>query len=271
MNASDKLHSKNDEQKFICIGLDTDADKIPSHLKSAKDPVLEFNKRIIEATSQYAAAYKLNFAFYERYGAAGFETLKKTIELIPKAILIIGDAKRGDIGNTSAQYAKSVFDYFGCDAITVNPYMGYDSVKPFLEYKEKLTFFLALTSNPGAADVEKLTLMNGDFVYQKVISLVKEWNVNKNCGIVFGATQFDELKKNIEKFGDLAVLLPGVGTQGGSLEEVVKLFSLNKRKNFLINISRGIIYKVNSEDFDKAASAETAYLNNTIIEILSCN
>jgi orotidine-5'-phosphate decarboxylase len=269
MNALQKLHIKNSEYKFICIGLDTDSDKIPSHLKSEENPVFKFNKKIIEATSQYAAAYKLNFAFYEKTGASGFETLKKTIEIIPEDILVIGDAKRGDIGNTSKHYAQSVFDYFRCDAVTVNPYMGYDSVKPFLDYKNNLTFFLALTSNPGANDLEKMKLETGDFVYQKVIDLVKGWNVNKNCGIVFGATQFTGLSENISRFNDLPVLLPGVGAQGGSLEDVIQLFKSNDRTDFLINISRGIIYKDSSKNFDKAAEDEIIKLNNIAQEIFS--
>ncbi|RPI71495.1 MAG: orotidine-5'-phosphate decarboxylase, partial [Ignavibacteriales bacterium] len=218
MNALDKLKKKNTEGKFICVGLDTDLEKIPHHLHSLNDPILEFNKKIIEATSDYAAAYKINFAFYEKLGSEGFDILFKTKEFIPKNILTIADAKRGDIGNTSKYYADAVFNYFGFDSITVNPYMGGDSVKPFLEFEDKLIFILALTSNPGADDFEKLLLKDGSFLFQEVIKKVNDWNNQNNCGIVFGATKIHELKENITSFGKLAVLLPGVGAQGGSLD-----------------------------------------------------
>ncbi|HEY6907355.1 MAG TPA: orotidine-5'-phosphate decarboxylase, partial [Ignavibacteriaceae bacterium] len=158
MKAINKLNSKNSEGRFICVGLDTDIQKLPPHLRNSNDPVYEFNRLIIEKTARNAAAYKLNFAFYEHSGPHGFVLLKRTIDLIPDDILIIGDAKRGDIGNTSKMYADSIFNYFGCDASTVNPYMGEDSVMPFLQFEDKLNFVLALTSNPGAENFEKLRL-----------------------------------------------------------------------------------------------------------------
>src|SRR4030067_2250090 len=241
MNAVNKLKLKNDEGKFICVGLDTDLEKIPLHLKYSENPILEFNKKIIEATSEYAAAYKINFAFYEKLGSKGFDILFQTKEFIPKDILTIADAKRGDIGNTSKYYADSVFNYFRFDSITVNPYMGEDSVKPFLDYENKLIFILALTSNPGADDFEKLQLKNGSYLFQRVIEKVNSWNIKSNCAIVFGATKLQELQENIYAFGNLPVLLPGVGAQGGSIEEVMKLFIRNKKLDLLINISRGII------------------------------
>lgn len=264
MNASEKLFKKNSEGKFICVGLDTDINKIPEYLKSSPDGIFNFNRLIIESTADSAAAYKLNFAFYERYGAAGFEILKRTIEIIPNEILVIGDAKRGDIGNTSAMYADSIFKYFSFDASTINPYMGEDSVKPFLEFKEKLNFILALTSNPGANNFEKMKLENGNYLYQEVISKVKQWNSNKNCGIVFGATQIEELKNNLNLINDLPVLLPGVGAQGGSLEEVARCFSQAERINFLINISRGIIYRSQDTNFAAAADEELNTLNTKV-------
>jgi len=264
MNAVKKLKLKNDEGKFICVGLDTDLEKIPQHLKSSENPILEFNKKIIEATSEYAAAYKINFAFYEKLGSKGFDILLQTKEIIPKDILTIADAKRGDIGNTSKYYADSIFNYFGFDSITVNPYMGEDSVKPFLEYEEKLIFILALTSNPGADDFEKLQLKDGSYLFQKVIEKVDIWNNKNNCGIVFGATKLKELEENFTSFGNLPVLLPGVGAQGGSLEEVMKLFKKNKKLNLLINISRGIIYKDNTTNFATAAKEEILSLNEIV-------
>jgi orotidine-5'-phosphate decarboxylase len=267
MTATEKLNSANQAGKFICIGLDTDPKKLPSSLLKEKDPVYSFNRQIIEETSGYAAAYKLNFAFYETSGSSGFNALKKTIELIPENILIIGDAKRGDIGNTSSMYADSVFNWFKCDSVTINPYMGSDSVQPFLEYNDKLIFILALTSNPGAQDFEKLKLSDGSFLFQKVIEKVSSWN-SGNCGIVFGATKTEELRDNIDLIGNLPVLLPGVGAQGGSLEEVVKVFRDKNRLNFIINASRGIIYKSMGNDFAIAAKEELLSLNDAVQSIL---
>ncbi len=264
MTALEKLNNVNSKGKFICVGLDTDIKKIPEHLRSLTLPKYEFNREIIEHTSDYAAAYKINFAFYENSGADGFKELKKTIEIIPEDILIIGDAKRGDIGNTARMYADSIFNYFGCDASTVNPYMGEDSVQPFLQFESKLNFVLALTSNPGSADFEKLKLKNGDFLYQQIIRKTVEWNSSKNCGIVFGATHPEDLKNNMKLIGDLPVLLPGVGSQGGSLEDTIYAFSEAKRLKFLINVSRGIIYKSSGKDFAEAAAEELNILNTKV-------
>ncbi len=268
MTALEKLRSKNKELKYICVGLDTDINKIPGHLKNSENPVLEFNRAIINETCNYAAAYKINFAFYEKLGPEGFEILKQTISLIPQDILTIGDAKRGDIGNTSKMYAEALFDFFNLDAITINPYLGEDSVSPFLEKYDKIIFLLALTSNPGAGDFEKLKLNNDQFLFQKVIEKVKEWNKKNNCGIVFGATKIDELKENINSFGNLPVLLPGVGSQGGSLENVVSTFKENNKHDFIINVSRAIIYKSNGKDFAKTAQNEIINLNNSVKAIL---
>ncbi len=264
MNALEKLNSKNSEGKFICVGLDTDFNKIPTQYKESTNPLFEFNREIIENTSHSAAAYKLNFAFYENSGPKGFEELKKTIEIIPGDILIIGDAKRGDIGNTARMYADSIFNYFGCDASTINPYMGDDSVRPFLEFENKLNFILTLTSNPSSVDFEKLKIENGGYLYQQVIKKIAVWNNNKNCGIVFGATHPEELNNNIELIGALPVLLPGVGAQGGSLEDTLHVFSKANRLNFLINVSRGIIYKSSGEDFASAAAEELNILNTKV-------
>jgi orotidine-5'-phosphate decarboxylase len=261
MNACELLFKKNYEGKFICVGLDTDINKIPSHFKSSPESIFNFNKIIIESTADSAAAYKLNFAFYEKYGESGFEILKRTIDIIPDDLLIIGDAKRGDIGNTSTMYADSIFNYFSCDACTINPYMGEDSVKPFLEFQDKLVFILALTSNPGANNFEKMKLESGNYLYQEVINKVNEWNSFNNCGIVFGATQVEELKNNLSLINNLPVLLPGVGAQGGSLEEVVHCFRQAERTNFLINVSRGIIYKSREADFAAVAAEELNTLN----------
>ena len=267
MNALEKLINQNIDKKFVCVGLDTEFEKLPSHIKSTANPVFTFNKAIIDSTSEYCAAYKINFAFYEKNGAEGLKILTETINYIPKNILIIADVKRGDIGNTSRMYAKSIFEYYNCDAVTLNPLMGGDSLEPFLDYSDKLNFILALTSNKGANDFEKLQLKNGKLLYQQMIEKVKEWNLNNNCGIVFGATNSKELKENINSFGTLPVLLPGIGAQGGSLEDVLNSFISANRKSFLINVSRGIIYKSSGEDFAVKAKAEILRLNNIISKI----
>ena len=269
MLSKEKIIKKNNEGKFICVGLDTDIDKIPSFLLKEKNPILTFNKAIIEATKNFVAAYKINFAFYERNGIKGIEDLEQTIELIPDDILSIADTKRGDIGNTSQMYASSVFDHFGFDAVTLHPYMGQDSVNPFLDYSEKLNFILVLTSNPGALDFEKLKLNNGQYLYQNVLANVNKWNEKNNCGIVFGATKIEELKENIKDFKNLTVLLPGVGAQGGSLEEVVSLFKANDRKDYLVNVSRGILYKNSGENFAQSAQDEIKNLNNIVKKIIN--
>lgn len=261
MTSQQKIISKNDEGKFICVGLDTDINKIPTHLKEETDAVFKFNQAIIDATKDYAAAYKINFAFYERAGADGINELERTVELIPEDILSIADAKRGDIGNTSEMYAKSVYEHFCFDAVTLHPYMGKDSLQPFLDYSDKMNYILVLTSNPGANDFEKLELKDGSFLYQRVLKNISEWNQNINCGIVFGATKIVELKSNINSFGELSILLPGVGAQGGSLEDVNKVFKTANRKNYLVNVSRGIIYKSSGEDFAEAARDEIISLN----------
>lgn len=267
MKALEKLTSANDANKFICVGLDTDIEKIPSFLKSSSRPTLDFNKAIIDAVEKNAAAFKINFAFYESAGYDGIKILSETIDYIPDDILIIGDAKRGDIGNTSKMYAKSVFDHFKCDAVTLNPFMGYDSLEPFLLYEDKLNFILALTSNTGASDFEKQKLDNGTYLYQKIIQKVNEWNTRKNCGIVFGATKNDELKENMNNIGSLPVLLPGIGTQSGNLEEVISSFKTMHRKQLLINVSRNLIYKSSGKDFTLKVKEELVRLNSEVIKL----
>ncbi len=269
MNAADKLKKKNNSKLHICVGLDPDENKIPSFLKKSNSAILDFNSAIVNETSSYVAAYKLNFAFYECFGSKGLDIISDTIKMIPDDILIIADAKRGDIGNSSKKYASSIFEYFKCDAVTLNPYMGEDSISPFREYKDKLNFILALTSNPGANDFEKLKLENGNFLFQEVISKVKQWNGNNNCGIVFGATKLDELLKNIMNFDTLPVLLPGIGAQGGDLNSVVKTFLKNNKKNFLINTSRSVIYKSSGINFAKEAKDEVVRMNEIISSLYS--
>lgn len=249
MNALDKLKLRFNSGLRVCIGLDTDIKKIPPHLLKYENPVLEFNKIIIDSTKDFAAGYKMNFAFYEYLGAKGFEILQKTVEYIPDNIFTIADAKFGDIGNTCEKYAYSVFEHFNFDSVTLNPYMGYDSIMPFISYKDKISFVLVLTSNESAEDFEKLKF-GDEILFKKVLSKVNDWNSNNNLGIVFGATQTEELKDNIKLFGNLITLVPGIGAQSGNLEEVVSVFKA-EGKDYLINISRGIIYCDSSEEFDK--------------------
>lgn len=249
MSSKEKINKRLNNGYHICVGLDTDINKIPSHLRNSENAILEFNKAIIEHTHDIAAAFKINFAFYEKEGAKGMELLSRTLDLIPDDVLVIGDAKRGDIGNTSLMYAQSMFDHYKIDASTLSPYMGYDSLSPFIDYSEKINFILALTSNPGSHDFEKLDLTSGKKLYQEVISKVNNWNNNKNLGIVFGATNLEELKDNIKDFGDLLILLPGVGAQGGDLEGIVKTFKENSNNNYIVNVSRALIYADNTEKF----------------------
>ena len=264
MLPKEKLTARLEKGFHICVGLDTDVNKIPHHLLKSENPILEFNKAIIDKTHDIAAAYKINFAFYEKEGAKGMELLSRTLELIPKDVLVIGDAKRGDIGNTSQMYAQSLFDHYKIDASTLSPYMGKDSLSPFIDYADNINFILALTSNPGSHDFEKLDLVSGKKVYQEVISKVNNWNKHNNLGIVFGATNLDELKENIQSFGNLFILLPGVGAQGGDLEGIVKTFKNNSNNNYLINVSRALIYADGSEKFANESRKVLVNYNETI-------
>lgn len=269
MTAHQKLESRTNDGFHICVGLDTDISKIPHHLHLVKNPVMEFNKIIIDNTYQYAAAYKINFAFYEKYGSKGFEIIFETINYLKNSnILTIGDAKRGDIGNTSQMYAKSIYDYFEFDAATINPYMGKDSIDPFLQYSNKINFILALTSNPGSKDFEKLKLANGVYLFQQVINSVASWNENNNCGLVFGATNLSELEENISSFGDLPILLPGVGSQGGNLEGVVKTFHKAKKSNFVLNVSRALIYCDEGTEFGNRVSEKIKEINESVSKFI---
>ncbi len=246
------------KKTFLCVGLDTDIEKIPSFLKAYPDPIFEFNKRIIDATQDLCVAYKPNSAFYEAYGVKGLQSLIATWEYLPKDCLSIIDAKRGDIGNTSDKYAKAFFDEassgMGFDAITVTPYMGNDSVTPYLAYDNKWIIILALTSSVGSKDFQYLTTENG-FLYETVIQKANTWAGADRIMYVVGATKSTEFT-NIRKFApDNFLLVPGVGAQGGSLEDVCK-YGINKDCGLLVNASRSIIYASNGEDFADAARAE---------------
>ena len=242
------------KKSFLCVGLDPDLDKLPPHLLETEDPIFEFNKAIIDATKDLCVAYKPNTAFYECHGVKGWESLEKTINYIPKNCFIIADAKRGDIGNTSSYYAKTFFETLPCDAVTVAPYMGSDSVKPFLHFDGKWVILLALTSNQGSLDFQ-FTESEGTKLYEKVLKKAQEWGTDEQLMFVVGATRAEEIAKVRALAPNNFFLVPGVGAQGGSLEEVVK-YGANDEGGLLVNSSRGIIYASRGEDFAMAANGE---------------
>lgn len=245
------------KKSLLCIGLDSDLNRIPAFLHKYDDPIFEFNKRIIEATAEYAIAYKPNLAFYEALGPSGWETLRKTMEVIPNDIFTIADAKRGDIGNTSRMYAQAFFETFGFDSVTVAPYMGKDSVAPFLEFEGKTVFLLALTSNSGAADFQ-WSGPEGQPLYKKVIETSWDWanEYAGELGYVVGATRPEYLSEIRTMVPEAWLLVPGVGAQGGSLDAVMQ-HGTNAEGGMLVNSSRGIIYAGSGEDF-AAKAAEKA-------------
>ncbi len=256
MTFTQKLRAVQLQQNsLLCIGLDVDLEKIPEHLKLSVNPVLEFNKQLIEATSDLVCAYKPNLAFYEAMGERGLTVLRETLKLIPKSVLTIGDGKRGDIGNTAERYAKSLFNDFGFDSITVNPYMGFDSVEPFLKNPEKGVFLLALTSNPGSKDFQRLKI-NSMPLYEKVVRTAKKWNTNQNIGLVVGATHPRELKAIRKIVPEMPLLIPGIGKQGGDLKSAVRDGCDINGQLAIINASRSIIYASSGKDFAEAARAE---------------
>lgn len=247
------------KKSFLCIGLDTDIKNIPKHLIHLEDPIFEFNKQIIDATKDYCVAYKPNIAFYESLGSKGWQSLEKTIAYIPKDIFTIADAKRGDIGNTSGLYARAFFEHMNFDSITVAPYMGKDSVLPFLQFDNKWVILLALTSNEGAKDFQVDELSNSKLLYQDVLEKSQKWGTINNLMYVVGATR-GEAFADIRKFvPDHFLLVPGVGAQGGSLEEVVK-YGMNKECGLLVNSSRQIIYASSGIDFATKAAEEAQKL-----------
>jgi orotidine-5'-phosphate decarboxylase len=263
MNRLQLIETIQKKKSFLCIGLDTDIQKIPKHLLACKDPVFEFNKAIVDATLPYTLAYKPNLAFYETQSWKGWLSLEKTVAYIrSKAdnVFLIADAKRGDIGNTSMQYARSFFGQenpnHNFDAVTVAPYMGEDSVKPFLEFENKWIVLLALTSNKGASDFQLLKY-NNRYLFETVLETSKQWSDSSKLMYVVGATQA-EMLTNIRKIvPDNFLLIPGVGAQGGSLEEVVK-YGLNNDCGLLINASRSIIYASQGENFAQKATEEAS-------------
>ena len=259
---------QQNNNSLLCIGLDSDLVKLPKHLLRSENPVLLFNRQIIEATKDLVCAYKLNLAFYEALGEQGWRTVKETLAAIPPDVITIGDAKRGDIGNTAEMYAKSLRDDFGFAASTVNPYMGFDSVEPFIRNEDHGAFILALTSNPGARDFEYLNVRTKP-LYQHVVAKVKKWNVNNNCGLVVGATRPKELQRIRKGVPDMPILIPGVGAQGGDLTASVRYGCTASGDMAIINSSRGILYASSGEDFAEAARAAAIQLRDDMNTIRS--
>ncbi len=257
------------KKSFLCVGLDIDLDKVPVRFKNSPTALVDFSKEIIDATAPYAVAYKPNIAFFETYGVEGMAALKEVIDYLnahyPKHFTI-ADAKRGDIGNTSTRYAKAYFDTLGFDSITVAPYMGKDSVEPFLAFEEKYTILLALTSNPGSVDFQRIEA-NGTPVYQSVLKISQDWEGSERLMYVVGATRAEALQEIRATVPDAFLLVPGVGAQGGSLSEVVHN-GLNSDVGLLVNSSRGIIYASQKEDFAEAAANAAKALQEEMAVLL---
>ncbi|WP_251621340.1 orotidine-5'-phosphate decarboxylase [Odoribacter lunatus] len=269
MNYTELFEQIKKKKSFLCVGLDSDIDKLPPHLSGEEDPVFEFNKRIVDATAAVTVAYKPNIAFYESRSVEGWISLQKTVRYIKEhypEILIIADAKRGDIGNTSRMYAKAFLETFDFDAITVAPYMGEDSVTPFLEYKNKWVILLALTSNKGAFDFQFFE-NGGEKLYEKVLTKSQEWGNKENMMYVVGATKAEMLGGIRRIIPDHFLLVPGVGAQGGSLEEVAK-YGMNAHCGLIVNSSRGIIFADKTENFAVRAGEEACKLQREMEALL---
>lgn len=257
MTVHQLIHAIREKKSYLCVGLDTDIQKLPAGMSATPESMLRFNQAIIDATLPYCVSYKINTAFYEALGAAGWEVMAETIRYIPPTHFVIADAKRGDIGNTSSLYARAFFEQLGVDAVTVAPYMGEDSIRPFLEYHDKVTIVLGLTSNGGAKDFELLPLAptNGSsqMLYERVIEKVAEWGTPSNLMFVTGATQAGYLKGIRSVIPEHFLLVPGVGFQGGSLQEVSRE-AMNTHVGLLVNASRAVIYASRNEDFAQEAA-----------------
>ncbi|MBO5610963.1 MAG: orotidine-5'-phosphate decarboxylase [Prevotella sp.] len=270
MNRQQLIEQIKNKRTFLCVGLDTDIKKIPSHLLQDEDPIFSFNKAIIDATSEYCVAYKPNLAFYESMGIKGIVAFEKTIDYLKNNYpnhFIIADAKRGDIGNTSAMYARTFFETYNIDSLTVAPYMGEDSVTPFLGYDGKWVILLALTSNKGSYDFQLTEDRTGEKLFEKVLLTSQKWGNEDNMMYVVGATQGRMFEKIRQIVPNHFLLVPGVGAQGGSLQEVCT-FGMNKDCGLLVNSSRGIIYASNDKDFAKCAAEQAHKLQKEMSEEL---
>jgi len=259
-------------KSLLCVGLDSDPMKIPPIFSSYQNPVLEFNRAVIRATADYAVAYKLNTAFYEARGVNGLQDMEQTLTAIPEHCMTIADAKRADIGNTSKMYAQAFFEHWSFDALTVAPYMGFDSLEPFFAYEEKLVFVLCLTSNVGSADFEEQAMVNGTPLYRNVLNKVASWSRNGNGGVVVGATKSHVLGDIRRNAPGLFLLIPGVGAQGGSLEDAVNLGVDANRQSAIINVSRALIYPSGTfatlDEYEQAVATEAANICNEMQRVL---
>ena len=256
MNRASLVKAIKEKKSVLCVGLDTALNKIPQHLLSEEDPVFAFNKAIIDATKDYTVAYKINTAFYEAQGIEGWNSLEKTLKYIPEGIFTIADAKRGDIGNTAEQYAKTFFETYPFDSVTVAPYMGVDSVQPFLQFDGKWAIVLGLTSNKGSADFQ-LQDLGDEKLYEKVLRTVASWGTPEDTMFVIGATREEQLQHVRSLLPDHFFLVPGVGAQGGTVQNVCEN-AMNNDGGILINVSRGVIYVSNGADFAERAGAAAA-------------
>ena len=271
MKLENLIYQIKNKDSFLCIGLDTDINKIPKYLLNEDDPIFSFNKSIIDHTNKYSVAYKVNTAFYESLGAKGWVSMKKTVDYINShypEIFTIADAKRGDIGNTSKMYAQSFFTEMNFDSVTINPYMGSDSIKPFLQFENKIAILLGLTSNTGANDIQLKTTNNDDFIFMEMIKSSKKWGNKNNMMYVVGATKTDFIKKIRTEIPNHFLLIPGVGAQGGDLNEVCK-HSLNDNIGIIVNSSRSIIYASAEKDFAIAAGNQARILQFQMSAILA--
>ncbi len=268
MTRSQLFEEIKKKNSYLCVGLDTDIQKIPKHLLSEPDPVFEFNKQIIEATHEYCIAYKPNLAFYEALGPKGWESLQKTLEYIPKDIFTIADAKRGDIGNTSSLYARAFFEQLNFDSITVAPYMGEDSVRPFLQFNDKWVILLAHTSNPGSTDFQLIeSKVSGKRLYEEVIIRAKAWGDADKLMFVVGATQSEKMENIRALAPKYFFLVPGVGAQGGDLEMISK-YGMNKECGLIVNSARAIIYASDGKDFASRAKEEAIKVQQQMSDLL---
>ena len=271
MDRKELIQQIQEKRSFLCVGLDTDLKKMPQHLLDGGDPIYAFNKAIIDATASYCVAYKPNLAFYEAFGIKGLSAFEKTVSYLKEHYphhLVIADAKRGDIGNTSTMYARTFFEEYDVDALTVAPYMGVDSVTPFLQYEGKWVILLALTSNKGSLDFQLMTDTEGKRLFERVLEKSQEWGNDKNMMYVVGATRgslFEDIRKIVPNH---FLLVPGVGAQGGSLDEVCK-YGMNSDCGLLVNSSRGIIYASQGTDFAEAAAREAKKIQEQMAEKLS--
>lgn len=260
-------HARDTTNSLVCVGLDPDLDRLPAHLRSEADAVFEFNRAIIEQTSDLVSAYKLNIAFFEVMGSRGYEVLERTLTVIPEGVVAICDCKRGDMGNSARMYAKALFDHFGFDAVTVNPYQGRDSVQPFLDYTDRGVFILCLTSNESAREFQYLPV-NGHPLYLEVAGKARSWNTARNAGLVVGATQAESLADIRAVAPDMPLLIPGIGAQGGDLETVIREGADPSGGGLLINSSRSILYSSGGRDFAESARAATLRLKEEINALL---